>query len=537
MTGHPRVCVIGWDGADWRILRPMLDAGILPNLARLLARARAGTLLSTLPPVTAPAWTTFLTGVNPGKHGLFTWQGPLNDRLERSFLNASHVRAPRLWDWLSRAGVRSLFLNVPLTYPPVPLEGVLVGGMLTPGTDVIFTHPPDARERLLAAMPDYQVDVEMQHTEKDRVSPRGMRAHLEEVRRATEQRVRAWEVLWEEYGPFDFAMIVFEGSDRVQHPLYGYAANDAPPDADPEWEARRAWVWDYYTFLDEQTGRILEQCGEDTTIVFLSDHGFGPLHWEFCANDWLASQGWLRFREGAGRLYRPLRPLARALKRVLPRGFVQRGREAFIGLKALDWERTLAYSGGPMEDGIWINLEGREPLGTVDEAAYEALREEIIAALRDVRLLDGRPLCRGVYRREEVYSGPWVHHAADIILDLHEGVRFTSLRAARGVYRDVLPPGQGTHRRDGVLAVAGSGVAPGPFADTPQMADLAPTILALMGLPVPARAFDGRVLEDVVKDYAVTEETTVEASPAGEGYSEEDAQRIEDHLRALGYVE
>ncbi len=533
----PRLCIIGWDGADWRILRPMIEAGALPNLAAFLQEARAGTLLSTLPPVTAPAWTTFLTGVNPGRHGLFTWQGPVTQDLTRPFLNASHVRAPRLWDWLTRAGTRALFLNVPMTYPPPTFDGVLVGGMLTPGTHVHFTHPREVRERLLAVMPDYQVDVEMQHTEKDRTSPRGMRAHLAEVRKATEQRTRAWELLLSEYGPFDLAMIVYEGTDRVQHPLYAYAANTPPPDADAGWEERREQVWAYYTFLDDHLGRVLDTCQHAEAIIFLSDHGFGPLYWEFCANEWLAMHGWLRFRERANRLYKPLRPLARFVKRVLPQSLVQQSREAFVGLRALDWQQTVAYSGGPTEDGIWINLRGREPYGIVYPEQYERVRDEIISALNETRLPDGRSLCRGVYRREEVYTGPWVERAADIILDLEEGVRFTSLRNPDNPFREVLPRGQGTHRREGVVVAGAPSVMPGKFSRPLRMADLTPTILALLDIPIPAKAFDGRVISEVVNTYTRTEQAIVDNTTTSQGYSEEESRFIEEHLRSLGYVD
>lgn len=535
MTG-PRVCIIGWDGADWRILHPLVERGKLPHLRDLLARARRGVLLSTLPPVTAPAWSTFLTGVNPGRHGLFTWLGPLNARLERPLLNASHVRAPRLWDWLTQHGRRSLFLNVPMTYPPpADFNGVLVGGMLTPGTHVAFTSPREVRERLLAAIPDYQVDVEMQFTERDRTSPEGMRAHLDEVRRAAEQRVQAWHLLWEEYGPFDLAMIVFEGPDRIQHPLYAYAVGQPPPHPDPDWETRREWVEDAYAFLDSLLAPVLKMC-EDARIFFLSDHGFGPLQWEFCANEWLAQQGWLHFKETA-QLYRPLRPLAQVLKRWLPPKWFQQGKAMFTGLRALDWARTYAYSGGPMEDGIWLNVQGREPFGIVPPEQYESVRDAIISQLKEVRLPDGRPLCRGVHRREDVYHGEWVPHAADIILELNEGVRFTSLRHPQGgIFRDVLPWGQGTHRRQGVVAVAGNGVKAGVFPSPLYMEDMAPTILASMNLPIPLAHFDGRVLPDVVSNYQTG--TSVEDTPRPTvAYTEEEARFIEEHLRSLGYIE
>lgn len=533
----PRVLVIGWDGADWRVLRPMLDAGLLPNLQGLLKEALVGDLISTLPPVTAPAWATFLTGLQPGRHGLITWRGPLDANLRRPLLNASHIHGARLWQWLGNVGLRACFLNVPLTYPPEPVDGVMVSGMLTPGTRAEFTYPADVRQHLLTAMPDYQLDVEMQYTEKDRHSPRGMRAHLAEVRRVTEQRTRAWQLLWANYGPFDFAMVVFGGTDRLQHPYYAYAVNTPPPGADPHWHERRQWVLGGYTHLDAQLGHILAMTGEKTTIIFLSDHGFGPLHWEFFVNEWLAHRGWLTYRESVDTLYRPLRRLIHPIKRFLPQRVVQRGRAEFSGLQALDWSRTLAYGGLASEDGVWINLQGREHEGIVPPDRYEEVRQEIMDALLTLRTPEGAPLFRAVYRREEVYRGPYVSKAADIILDPAEGVRVTPLRNPGGPFRDVRPMGEGTHRREGVLAVWGPGIQPGTLSSPPDLADLMPTILALLDIPVPVSVLDGRVIEQIVPSYAVSQDEGVTPPRNVRTYSSEEMALVEEHLRALGYVD
>ena len=125
-----RFLVIGIDGGTFDLIRPWAEAGDLPNLARLMAEGVHGPLESTLPPVTAPAWSTFATGKNPGKHGVFDFILPMGGRYD--LVNATSIHAPTLWQIISEAGLKCGVMNVPVTYPPAPINGFVIGGMLSP---------------------------------------------------------------------------------------------------------------------------------------------------------------------------------------------------------------------------------------------------------------------------------------------------------------------------------------------------------------------------------------------------------------------
>jgi hypothetical protein len=150
----PRILVIGLDGATYDLLQPMIQAGWLPNVQRALNEGAHGVLRSTVPPLTAPAWTSFQTGLNPGRHGVFSFQRrSRRHALEREFVNStSHRWATRLWHWLAQHGLTSGVINLPMTWPPQPMPtgSYLVSGMETPSTDHPFTDPPELADELRA---------------------------------------------------------------------------------------------------------------------------------------------------------------------------------------------------------------------------------------------------------------------------------------------------------------------------------------------------------------------------------------------------
>ena len=534
----PRVLVIGWDGADWRLLQPLMAQGRLPNLVTLLVRAAHGVLLSTVPPVTGPAWSSFITGCWPARHGLLSWQLPLNERLERPWVNASALHGPSLWQLLSAAGQRLGVLNVPLTYPPPALNGELVAGMLTPSIAAQFTYPPNLRAALLAELPGYKLDVDLQHTERDTQATIGVRRFLREVETALDHRERAVDFLWRR-GPFDFFMVVFETPDRLQHPLYQFASGQAAEHR-PDGEAVREAVVHLYARCDAILGSILACVDDQTTVILLSDHGFSPLRAVWHLNDWLAQEGYLTWASGISQRRSLL--VRRALTPVkywLPQRWLQHGREVFAPLKLVDWSGTQAYSGLPTEEGIWLNVRGREPLGIVEPgASYERLREELIAALQAFTdPQTGRPIVRRACRREEIHDGPFIGQAPDIVLVLEEGYKVTPGRAQAGLVDDVFTQGRGIHRREGIVAIAGPGVPSGSLG-TAMLPDLLPTILVAAGLDVPpgldGRPLVGSAVEPIAYSVNKSEARLPETAAA---YSEEEAALIAARLRDLGYLE
>lgn len=537
----PRVLVLGLDGGDWRVLEPLVAQGRMPNLGRLLERGVRGGLASTVPPVTAPAWASFLTGVNPGKHGVFAFQRSLDQDLDRGWVNGAAIRAPKLWHYLEGQGVRCAFVNVPMTYPPEPLPGYMVTGMLTPLGAEHFTYPPELSAELRAR--GYVTDLRIRKVEREVDTAEQQVALLRDLQDVARRRVEGVRWLWERE-PADFLMVVFETPDRIQHIFWGRlqrALAEGPADAVDE------ALLACYEEVDRGIGALLELAGERTTVFLLSDHGFCGLHTAVHLDQWLADRGLLRYAGAKATVRRRVKAgLAPLLKRVLPRSWLLRGRRAFAVTRVVDWERTRVYSGRSSENAVFLNLRGREPKGIVEPGReYEALREEVIQALRTLRdPRTGEPVLRRVFRREEVYHGPYLESAPDILLELTEGYEVTSEVATAGVFRDVSGQGAGFHAQEGIFVAAGAGVAGPGRLEGAHIQDLAPTILHCLGLPVP-QYMDGRVLEEVFDEahraaHPVVRTDAVPAigpaREAGEVFSAEDEEEIRQRLSGLGYL-
>jgi len=512
-----RALVIGLDGATFDVLGPLMQGGHMPHLKQALDRGVAAPLLSTIPPVTALAWPTFMTGQNPGKHGLLGWQEPLNEHYQRPWTSGNKIVGARLWHLAGRAGLRVCVVNVPVTYPPQAVNGVMVTGMLTPGLHAEFTYPATLRAELLAAIPDYQLDLDVQRTRYATEDQRAIERLLREAVSITRARGRAIRWLFQREQP-DLAVVVFEMPDRIQHILWRYIAPlpDMLAEGGALAEKLQQRLLSCYETLDEEIGSLLDDLPPDTHLFFLSDHGFGPFNTHVHLNDWLARHGWLHY---------------------------WRAKQSAPLLTTFDWQRTWAYSGLPTEDGIFLNVRGREPAGLVTAAEYETLRDEIMAALRE--WLDpntGRPVLKRVYRREEVYGGPFTEQAPDILFEPEEGYRISEWKARSGILEPVSEP-WGIHKREGILGVSGPGIDPQALPNRPSIQDVAPTILYALGLPLPDD-LDGEVLEDIFtagwrSEHEIQYQRPVETVQASTlpPYSAEEETAIAARLRGLGYLD
>jgi len=567
-SSWPRVLIIGWDGADWSLLGPLLDEGHLPNLAALAARGVAAPLRSTRPPVTGPAWASFATGLHPGHHGLLSWQLPLDEHFQRAWVDSRTVGRPCLWDWLTRAGLRSGVIGLPVTYPVAPLNGIMISGMLTPGLESPFIHPPELAAEFRASFPAYPFDVDLQDVERDVVSLPGIRRYLAEVGAALRQRAGAVKWLWEQ-GPYDCVVVVFETPDRLQHPFYQFVSGrPASPRAD--WQTARELVLGVYRELDAALGTLLERVDlAQTTVLMASDHGFGPLRRDFYLTNWLVEAGYAAYAEARVATRALLARAIRPFKRLLPASWLRGGRASFAAYRQLDWSRTVAYPGLSTEEGVWINVRGREPAGVVEPGAqYERLRDEIgqaLLALRDP--LDGQPVITAIWRREELYDEPFCRRAADLVFRMADGYRVVTERGEGALTADRERLGKGIHRDRGLFLAAGRGVAPGRLREegqgrrvgesplitgyVPHLVDVVPTALACLGVPVAsqglqgAEALDGRVLYEILPGLAgeptrgqeVEPEISAADAGAAPAYSDAEAEVVRRRLAALGYLD
>ncbi len=518
-----RVLLIGWDGADWRILDPLLEAGALPNLAALIARGGRTVLKSTLPTHSWTAWPSFLTGVDPAEHGVYDIlegrggekQFPVTYRSikERTFLED-----------LARAGVETLCVNVPLTFPPPAIRGKWRA----------FTHPEDLAEDLEKAGCPWPINGMSWTTFRNRPD-----AFLEEVRTVTMARQKAMEHLLDTTD-WQVGCFVYFSTDRVQHCLAKYVSPDHPEHLELARTSLAAKVRDVYRMLDDDLGRLLSRAREDDLVLFMSDHGFQSCVGAIHLDRLLESLGYLQF-SASNAIFGPMqwgwvRGVARRVYDTL-------GLHGRVSLpQAVDWSKTRAYTSvRSTGEGISVNLAGREPHGIVEPGDLERLRDEVaerVAAFVDPRT-GKRPVGR-MWKREEVFKGPHADAAPDLLL---EAAPLYSLTHARTVVEpaDWL---SGDHRMDGVLVAAGPAVSPAAFGGGPfQLVDLAPTILAAVGAPASVR-HSGTVLTAVVGEEAsgraARTDVGAERVPAGAsvaGLDESEAEEVEEHLRGLGYLE
>ena len=503
--------VIGWDAATPELVEPWMADGTLPHLATLARRGAWSRLRSLIHPLSPAAWASAFTGLSPGRHGIFDF----GQRLPGSYEvrpTGAHLRSgATLWDVAGECGLRSAVLNVPITHPSGPIEGLLVPGVGAASLEGA-TRPPGLADRIAAELPGYRIDA-------NAYEHRDPAAFLAEVEAMVEARVELAVRLLRSERP-DLLACVFVSADRVQHAFWKQACL---PWSEPD---RRAWrfadaIRDCYRQLDRALGRLVEAAGDDATVLVVSDHGFGDLDGDLFLNSVLEEMGLLVLR-------RPPRSLLdRLLRRPAPAA----------SLADVDWPRTRAFSAG-LFGNVWLNLRGREPRGQVEPGPEaEELLDTIAARLLELREPGGRaPLVQAVFRRDDLYAGDRAEAAPDLVV-VPRDYRYMT-RAGR----EIGPPGQligepavrhtGNHRMDGVLVAGGPGVARAGQLPLQRLLDVTPTALALLGVEVP-RGLDGRPMDGLLScDVGWTDELPWR-EPAGEPGP---VDPIEAQLEGLGYL-
>jgi len=554
-----RVVVIGLDGATLDLLQPWMESGELPVLKDFAANGACGELLSTVPPITPAAWTSAVTGVNPGKHGVYDFYRQIEGSYEFVPVNSSFRRVPPIWTTLSRFEKCVCVVNVPMTYPPEPVHGCMITGLMTPsrgsGDGVEFTHPTALQEEIRRHIPGYRVFPTRSYT-KGR-----WKEFWTELCSVTEARFDAIRYLIERYGPH-FLMFVLNGTDLCQH-FFWHVIDPTHPRHDPQEAARLGNpILRFYRLIDEKLGLLLRDLDGDamggaTTYIVMSDHGQGPLHRWFYTNSWLWRSGYLEFRGGpttwAKRaMYRaglsPSNVFKAASRLGLSRGKVDLARRQqllrryFLSLGNVDWAKTRAYSFGNVGQ-IRINLRGREPEGIVPPQEYDAIREKLrsdLLAIRDPS--SGEPLIEKVSLREDLYRGDHLELGPDIVFFPRE-LTTQALGAGDFVSLHSLGPSfgnTGDHRLNGMILMKGHNVRSAVRLVGAKIWDIAPTCLYLLGLPVGSE-MDGRILTDAIEEeharlVPVRYESGWEDSPAGRRTSPQEEEEIRARLRELGYL-
>jgi predicted AlkP superfamily phosphohydrolase/phosphomutase len=567
----PKIIIIGLDSATWDLIKPWMAEGRLPNLTKLTSNGVSGELESAVPPLTPPAWTSFMTGKNPGKHGIFYFFEPQPGSYAMRHTNAGSRRSKTFFSLLSDAGVTVGSVNVPFTYPPEALNGFQISGMDTPSEKSAFVHPPELREELEKQVGKMLFDIT--HLGFMTTDERRQQV-LAEMEQVDEQWAKVALYLLETH-PTEVMMFTFMSIDTVQHHFWQYLdPGHFMYDAGSAQKFGDA-VLRVYQRLDGVVGKFLDRLTEETTVVVVSDHGGGPVSDRVLyLNRFLAQLGLLTYRQQNQSVFeRAKRKVVRAaykalhgtlgpkqkkvLAALLP-GLRERFEGAYVSFANIDWSATKAYCSEILAAPpcIWINKKGARPAGIVSDEEYEPLLAEITRRIRELKdPRTGEPIVPHVYRRDELFHGPFAEEAPDLMLDWWSANAF-SVKSSVPEDQDkpavqILPRGPvkasewgGTHRKAGIFIVGGKAFKKGIRIEGARLIDLAPSLLYLMGQKVPGD-MDGRVLSEAFDAEYVRQhpiqyaESSTDAAKETESkaYSDQEAAQIEARLKALGYID
>jgi predicted AlkP superfamily phosphohydrolase/phosphomutase len=558
-----RCLVVGLDGATLNVLRPLMEEGRCPTLARLIREGAHAPLNSTTPPMTLPSWASFLTGCNPGKHGIFDFTRRVPGSYRLALSNASHRQVPTFNQVLSDRGFRTASVAFPTTYPPEPIDGVVISGFDSPvatSIDGRFCHPrslyKDIVERFGGmAFADFQeLKIEEGWHEE------ALASLLREIPR--KEGIARWllhQERWEVFG------LLFGESDTVSHHFWMFHDPGSPRFRDVP--ALRDAIGLVYEALDASLGRLIEMADPQWVCV-ASDHGFGGSGDKVLyLNRYLEEAGWLHYkrdpngtqgegiRSGSGLLDRAKAAALRHLPTKAQQQVVRAVPDALLSAVEssarygdIDFSRTRAFSDEMNYAAtIHLNVAGRDEQGQIADRAG-AIRE-----LTELLLnweIEGQKVVRSVSPRESLYQGNELEWSPDLVLELNEvcGYTYTLLPSARvaagqtwrrlEAHEHAGGKGMGmngSHRQHGLLVLWGEGVRAGALVQG-DMEDCLPTLFSLMGHAIP-EWWDGRVLRDALEGIQpLWKEGAAPPARKGQALDHQDATEIKERLRSLGYL-
>ena len=456
-----KVLIIGLDCATPQLVFDQWREE-LPNLKRLMEGGVYGELESSVPPITVPAWASMMTSKNPGRLGFYGFRNRADYSYDRMRIATSReVTEDTVWDILSRANKNVILVGVPQTYPPKPINGYMITSFLTPSTKSQYTYPDGFKEEVESLVEEYMLDVENFRTEdKDWL--------LRQIHLMTEKRFKVVKHLLREK-EWDFFMLVEIGLDRIHHGFWKYFDPQHPKHqpGSPYANATR----DYYKYLDEEIGEILESLDDNTVVMVVSDHGAKKMDGGICVNEWLMKEGYLKLKEK-------------------PEGIVP------LEKVEVNWKKTRAWGAGGYYGRIFLNVKGREPEGIIKPKHYERVRDELVAKLTALTDEKGNPIGTRVIKPQDVYP-----ECRNIPPDLIVYFGDLDWRSVGSVGLDRIHtfendtgPDDANHAVNGIFIMYDPrGEHGGRKLEGLQLMDVAPTVLDLIGLPVPGD-MEGKVI-------------------------------------------
>ncbi|MFW2389077.1 MAG: alkaline phosphatase family protein [Polyangiales bacterium] len=454
MSG-PKMIVIGLDCAAPRLVFDRFR-DVMPNVSALMERGAWGSLRSSEPPITIPAWTCMVSGRDAGELGLYGFRNRIAGDTRLRLADGNDVRVKRVWDWLGEHGFDVAPLFVPPSSPPTPVRGHMVSGFMWPGTDAAWCFPRELERELCDRFGPYHADVvDFRTDDLDRI--------YRDIVTMTDQHFEIAEHVWSEKKP-SFMMMVEIGVDRFHHAFWRHIDPEHPRhDPENRWKNLGR---DYYEQLDTRIGRLCALAGDETSILIVSDHGARAMHGGFRINEWLRRKGYLVLRE---------RP----------------DTSGPFDHSAVNWSRTTAWAEGGYYARIFLNVAGREPNGIVPAERMHAVRDELRRDLEYARNDEGERVPVLVRAPDEYYR-----RTRGFPPDLMVYFDDLNLRAVGSVGGDRIVVAENdtgldscNHDWNGIFIAAGGELPARGYVEGAEIYDVTPTILGVFGIARPPEIF------------------------------------------------
>ncbi len=532
MQSIDKVLIIGLDGVTWKIIDPLINEGYMPNLKKIVECGSRGILKSTIPPISPVAWSSFQTGVNPVKHVIFNFKHLIweNSLPKGQLVDSSCIFANTLWDYLGSLGKKSIVINVPMTYPPRRINGIMISGMLTPSLLSVYTYPKQIKQELLKHIPNYGPPKSIL---KERVPKGSIDNFIQNLKEMVEIRLAAGVYLIQKY-PWDVFMLQFQVTDFLQHPLWYCLDREYPGFSEQCFEK----VVTIYQAIDRAISDLIAKITENCLVFIVSDHGFQGCEKRFNMNAFLTKKGLLFPR------YNIINSVVRLLKRS---GF-SKLRQSLKGniivdsissksfVVKYDWSRSLAYANCCNYAGIHL-LESEDSFNLEKEKIINLLNE-LKKSPRYGRIIDD------VFETKKIYKGSCETGRPDLIVSPYKGVLLIGNDTGEGEVITEVKLGKeykvGIHDSNGIFVVYGSGIRERVSRLKADLVDIFPTILYTLGLPIP-KYIDGKVMQDIfLESPQLEQDDYVEVGIRKfrerlEAMTSKEQAKVEERLRDLGY--
>lgn len=552
-----KTLIIGLDGATFDLIGPWIKRGYLPTLAKLMKEGSWGELETVFPPITPAAWSSFLTGKNPGKHGIYDFLYREKGKYTTAPNNRLTRKATDFWKIFNKYGFSTGLINIPMTYPPAKLKGYMITGIMTPRTEIFekvnYTYPDSLKGEIKNNVGEYIIHPKIPYR-KGKVYQ-----VYKELIEDLEIKSKTIQYLFGKY-PTDIAMFVIGGTDKIQHDLYHLIDPNHHRYDEAEAKKDSHFILDYYKRVDNKIKIVTENfCDENTLVVVMSDHGMGPIYKWIYLNNWLMKNGYLSLKRTPITLIKKFLFIlgftpSNIYRLLLRFGFSKakisfQAREKFISKlflswKDIDWMHTHAYSRGHIGQ-MFINKIRREPEGIVSDKEYSNLKEEIESKLSSLTDSSGVKVVEKILDRNKVYSGLYKEESADILFMPYH-LEYMALGTSAFTSNKIIElsfGNTGDHRMNGIFIIKGKGIKKNYRIKNATIVDIVPNLLFWHNLPID-KEMDGKILKDIYEDKFFSSKKITftnklikrKQKTTEEAYPEEESESIKKALKDLGYL-